>query len=156
EALQSGVIVNDVVGCVHSRAQRCVGKSNAVIAPIEDRDFRSRAPAVFACDMDDSVIEEGHAAASISSRGAVSLVQEDVVYVVENIVDDGPVRVLADVVNAAGDGTRSIERIVGPSGIPMRVHKDVAFDPGVRAVEVEMIVGSAVEDVVDDLEDGTG
>ena len=38
----------------------------------------------------------------------------------------------------------------------MRVHEDVSFNPGISAVEIEMIIGSAIKDVVNDLEDRTG
>ena len=38
----------------------------------------------------------------------------------------------------------------------MNVHEDVAFDPGVRAVEVQAIIGSAVKDIVDELDNRTG
>src|SRR6266850_2484537 len=38
----------------------------------------------------------------------------------------------------------------------MDVHEDVAFDPRVGAIEVQAIIAGAVEDVVDDLEDGAG
>src|SRR5436189_6233812 len=36
----------------------------------------------------------------------------------------------------------------------MHVQKDVAFDPGIRAVEVKSIIVSASDDVVNELHDG--
>ena len=38
----------------------------------------------------------------------------------------------------------------------MDMHEDVAFDPGVGAVEVEAIIRSAIKDVVDELQNGVG
>src|SRR5437870_8097938 len=38
----------------------------------------------------------------------------------------------------------------------MNVHEDIALDPGVGAVKIEIVVRGAVEDVVDDLKDGAG
>ena len=51
--------------------------------------------------MDDGVVEESYPAAAIAGGGAVALIEEYMVHVVENVVDDGPVGVLADGINTA-------------------------------------------------------
>src|ERR1041384_1974543 len=36
----------------------------------------------------------------------------------------------------------------------MRMEKDIVLDPGIRAIEVKNVVAGAVEDVVDEVDDG--
>src|SRR5204863_4027315 len=52
--------------------------------------------------------------------------------------------------------TGRIERVVDARWVAMRVHENVALDPRVGAVEIEMVVTRAIEDVVDDLENRSG
>src|SRR5205814_5241834 len=153
-AVQSGAVVDDVVGGIEARTNRRVGQGDAVVAPIEGGDLGGGAAAVFFGDVDDGVVEKCDAPAAIAGAGAVAFVEEDVVHVVEEIVEDGPVGVLANEIDPAGDGAGGIQGVIGTGRIAMDVHEDIPFDPGVGGVEVEAIVGSAIEDVVDELEDG--
>src|SRR5205823_12972377 len=106
-------------------------------------------------NMDDGIVEEGDASAAIASGRAVAFVQEYMVHVIENIVDDGPVGVLADKINAPGNRAGRIQGIVRAGRIAMDMHEDVPFDPGVGAVQIETIIRSAIKDIVDNLENST-
>src|SRR5439155_6840859 len=79
-----------------------------------------------------------------------------VIDVVEKVVDHRPLGKLTGEIDAAGDGAAGVARIVGAVRIAMDVHEDIALDPRVSAVEIEVIVRGAVEDVVDDLENRPG
>src|SRR6185369_1655069 len=99
---------------------------------------------------------ESDSSTSIPDRGGVSLVQEDMIHVVEKIVDDCPIRVLAYDINSAGDCASSVDRLIRASRVAMDVHEDVPFDPGIRAVQIQTIVACSVKDVVDDLKNRPG
>jgi len=79
-----------------------------------------------------------------------------VVHVVEQVVQNGPVRILADKVHAAGNSAGGVDGLIGPQRIAMDVHENVPLDPGVGAVEVQAIVARAVKDVIDNLQNRAG
>ncbi len=74
----------------------------------------------------------------------------DVIAIVENVADNGDLRSIASRVPAR-------DRAGGAQGrmhwIHVSVHEDIALDPGVGAIEVENVIGSAKEDVVVVLDD---
>src|ERR1043166_8985853 len=71
----------------------------------------------------------------------------------EDVVDQGPVRILIREIHSAGNGAGRVARVVVAGRVAMDVQEDVSFDPGIGAVEIQAIVARAVEDIVDDLED---
>ncbi len=154
--LQSRAVVDDIVGRVQSRTDGSIGQGDAVITPVKGRDLRRRTAAVFLGNMNDSVIDERHAPPAISRRSAVAFVQEDVVHIVEKIVDDRPIGVLANEIDAPGNGATGVQSVVRPRRVAMNVHENISFEPGVGAIEVEAIVRRTVENVVDELENGAG
>ena len=122
--------------------------SNLVISEIKSRDIVGQTAARFLVHMDDRVVNEGEAVATFNHRGMIHVVKE--------IINDGPFAVLPGGVHAAGDGAGSIDGLVGAVGITMNMHEDVAFNPRIGAVEVEIIIPCPIEHVADDLEDGPG
>ena len=101
------------------------------------------------CRTDDRVIQQNR---GIAVRLAVPLFHGDgVVAVVDQIVDYRDLAV-SRIVRAAGDRTGT----VGGCRVPVAVHKNVPFNPGIGAVEVENVVVGTVEDAVEDLQDGAG
>src|ERR1043166_2307103 len=76
--------------------------------------------------------------------------------VVEKIVEDRPFGKLIGEIDAAGNRARSVARIVGAVGVPMHVHEDIALDPGIGTVEVEVIIARAIKDIVDELQNRAG
>src|SRR5207302_652437 len=97
--------------------------------------------------MDERVVYENEAPGAGPAHAA--FIQDGVVNVVEEVVDDGPFGKLIGEIDPAGNRAGGIARIVGAVRVAMDVHEDVALDPCVRAVEVEVVVGGPVEDVVD-------
>src|SRR3954471_6087517 len=106
--------------------------------------------------MDDRVVKECDTTAAIARGCAVSLVQEDMIDIVKDIVNDGPIRVLPEIIHSARDRARCIEHVVRARRVSMRVHKDVSLNPGIRAVQVEVIIRGSIKDVIDDLENRPG
>ena len=141
-------VPDDVARDVGARAEGRGGQGQGVVVEVERGDVLGAAGAVLLVHMHERVVHEDEA--------PTLLVEDGVIHVVEEIVDDRPFAELAGHVGAAGDGAGGIERVVRAVGVAVGVQEDVAFNPGVRAVEVEMIIARAVEDVVDDLENGTG
>ena len=152
EAVEVRRVVDDVVRGVEAGTEGRVGQHDVVVGPVEGGDFGGAAAAVFARDVRHGVEEESHAPAAIADGRGVALVQKDVVHVVEQIVNDSPVRVLPQHIHAPGNRAGRVDGLVGARGVPMRVQEDVALNPGIRAVEVEMVVARPVEDVADDLQ----
>ena len=118
------------------------GMRHAHIRTVEGCAVRRKASAPLHVHMHHGVVNEGIAAAAF--------VEHSMVDVVENVPDDrdlGRVRI----VRPPADCARGIRRTV-----PVHVHEDVPFHPGIRAVEIQDIIVGPGEDIVDHLEDRTG
>ena len=148
---QHRAIPDDVVGDVGARAVTRIGQRNPVVREVECRNVRRQAAAALLIDMDERVVDEDEPPAA--GRGA-TLVQNGVIDVVEKVVEDGPLGKLIGEIDAAGNRAARVARIVGAGWVAMDVHENIAFDPGVGAVEIEVVVRGAVEDVVNDLQNG--
>src|SRR2546422_241457 len=98
--------------------------------------------------MDDRIIEKRDPSTAVGNRGGVAFVQENVVHVIEQVVQNRPVRVLADEINATGDGAGGVDYLIGPRRVPMDVHENISLNPGVGAIQVQAVVARPVKDVV--------
>ena len=151
---EQGRVPDDVARDIGAGAHAQGGQGQAVVVEIERGEVGGQAGAILLVHVNNRIVDEDEASAL--------LVQDGVIDVVEQVVDDRPLGVLAGHIRASGNRAGGIARIIRPAGrgvavrIAMGVHEDVALDPGVGAVEVKMIVARAVEDIVDDLKNGTG
>ena len=92
--------------------------------------------------MDDGVVQQ---------RVEVALLGlGDVIAIVENVPDDRDLRGIAAVV-AAGDRAGGAQRRVHRPHV--RVHKNIALDPGVSAIEIKYVISRADKNVVVELDD---
>src|SRR5258708_2247728 len=76
--------------------------------------------------------------------------------VIKEIVDDRPLRELVRDINAARDCAGRVAGIVRPVWIAMRMEENVSLDPGIRAVQIQVIIRGSVEDIIDHLQNGPG
>src|SRR5204863_1721721 len=103
-------------------------------------DTRVRVEAALASLVDDGVVDEREEVSLLGGCGLIAVVKE--------VADDGDLRGVAAVV-AAADGARGIGRTV-----LVAMQEDVPFNPGVRAIEIKLVIAAAGENVVDELNDG--
>jgi hypothetical protein len=76
--------------------------------------------------------------------------RNSIIAVKDQITDDGQLGGIAAVV-AARDCGRTVRRRT----VSMHMHKDVAFDPSVRSIEVQTVVLRAAEHIIDKMHDWT-
>ena len=99
--VQDRAIVNDVVGGVEARAEAGVRQRDTIVRPIESRDIALRAAAALSGHVDDGIVEQSYPSAGVAGSGGIAFVEENVIHVVENVVDDGPIGVLADKIDSS-------------------------------------------------------
>ena len=150
---QHRAVPDDVVGDVSTRAVTRIGQRHAVISEIKRRNVRRQAAAALLAHVNQRVVDENE---TTCARRSPALVQDGVIDIVEKVVDHRPFGELIGEIDAAGDRTAGVARIVGAVRIAMNVHEQVPFDPRIGAVQVKVVVGRAIEDVVDDLQNGAG